>query len=116
MRFMVPLDTWKDRDRNVVLRDLAKRLIVDSFTWDPGEVPASSVLTTTLTSSSYPGVKGLRVGMAVSLTPPSDLDDGLFVAAAYVGSDDSLTVKLRNATASPVNQGSGEWSFIGGLL
>lgn len=115
-RYLVPLDTWGDRDRNLVLREIARTIIKDSFTFDPGSVGANGSLTTVLTASSYPSLKGLRPGMVIVVTPPSDLDDGLFVSQAFVGSDDSLTIKLRNATGSPINQGSGTWGYVGVMI
>lgn len=97
------------------LKDFSGRFVADQFTWDPGNVAATSILTTTLTTSSYPEVKGLRAGMAIVLTPPSDIDDDLRVDAWWCATDDTLTIRLRNDTGSGIDQGSGNWSFMGVL-
>lgn len=114
-RFSPPLDNWSDREKTSLLRDLARRVIVDSFAWDPGSVSANSYLDTTLTAASYPAVTGLRAGMWIALTPPAGLNAGLLFTA-WVATDNTLTIRLRNLTGSPVDTSSGTWSLLGVLL
>lgn len=106
-------DDMTQKEHNRVLRDFMGRYVLDSFTWNPGSVSASSTLDTTLTSASYPSLEGLRSGMAVTLTPPSDIDAGL-TWMGWAG-DNQLTIRLRNHTGSPVDQGSGTWAFLAAL-
>lgn len=109
-----PQDRWKPPEVFTFLREIYTRLKFGEFTWDPADVPANSVVKTTLTTVDASTIKGLRAGMPVRVTPPSDLDDGLSVEA-WVGADNTLTVRLRNHTGGGIDQGSGVWSFIGGL-
>lgn len=95
------------------LREFASRFVFDTFTWDPPNVPASTVSDVTLTSTSYPELVGLRPGMAIIITPPSDLDSGLQVDTAWCATADQLTIRLRNGTGGGIDQGEGDWSFMG---
>lgn len=106
-------DDMTPKEHNRVLRDFMSRFLVDSFVWDPGSVAATSTLDETLTSAVYPSLTGLRTGMAVTLSPPSDVDSGLSWTC-WPGNN-QLTIRLRNHTGSPVNQGSGTWTFLAAL-
>lgn len=114
-RFQIPQDNWSDRDKDFCLRDISRRVIVDSFVWDPGAVGANSYLDTALTSASYPALTGLRTGCFVSLTPPSTLDNALSFYA-WVPGNDSLTIRLINRSGGSVNMGSATWAFLGVIL
>jgi len=109
-------DSATEREKFDAIREFARRFVGDTFTWDPGNVAANSILTTTLTTTSYPEVAGLRVGMSIQLTPPSDLDDDLKIDAWWCATDDTLTIRLRNDTGSGIDQGSGDWAFVGVLV
>src|SRR3990167_10927852 len=92
-----------------VLREFFnKRTVMDSFTWDPPNVGATSTVSTTLTSATVPELVGLRSGMWVRVTPPSDTSDDLTIESVCSG-DNSLTIKLRNDTGGAINQGEGTW-------
>ena len=112
-RFQSPLDTW-DSDRRQLYawaRDVSKRFVFGSFTWNPPSVGATTTVDTTLTTTDTDQVTGLREGMEVHVTPPSDLTAGLIVGAAWCPDTDELTIRLGNVTAAPINQGSGTWVF-----
>lgn len=109
----LPKDTADIKEWFDAIRDFQGRRVCDSFTWDPDSVGATTVTSVTLTAADYPELSGLRVGMVVKLTPPADLDSGLQVDATWVATDDTLTVRFRNDTGSPIDQGSGTWSFEG---
>lgn len=114
-RFARPdLGTWKDREINQWMRDVRERLLWVTFAWNPPNVPAASTVSTTLTTSDG-DFAGLRVGMAMSVTPPAAIDEGI-TWGAYVGADDTLTVRLGNPTALGINPVSGEWSVFGILM
>lgn len=94
------------------LREIHTRTKFGSFTWNPPNVPAASTVDTVLTESDSAQIVGLRAGMSVSVSPPSDIDSGLGWGA-FVATDDTLTVRLVNATAGAIDPASGEWSFNG---
>lgn len=109
-RFQIPKDTWTDAEQFRAWRDQVTREVFGSFTWNPPNVAATSAVDTTLTDATIPELDGLRAGMWVHVTPPSDLDAGLGVWA-WAPATDSLTIRLRNFTALDINQGSGTWVF-----
>lgn len=115
-RLSRPQASWKDEDIRLWLNDLAGRPVTGSFTWDPASVNANTTSDTTLTSASYPAVKGLRVGMPVFVTPPATLNSGLLVGAAWIATDDTLTIRLRNVTGGSIDQASGTWAFFSWIL
>jgi hypothetical protein len=96
-------------------REIHTRLKFGSFTWNPPNVPAASTVDTVLTTSDSGDFVGLRVGMSVSVSPPSAIDAGLGWGA-FVATDDTLTVRLVNATALGINAASGTWSFHGMVI
>lgn len=101
-----------DRTRMAFMRSLGTRLIVDTFTWDVPNLPSNTVVNTTLTTSTTPAVEGLRAGMPIMVNPPSSFSSEL-LWGAYVGADDTLTIRIRNHTGSPINPASGVWSYFG---
>lgn len=111
-RFQVPLDTWGERDKTAVLRDMSKRIIVDTFTWDVPSILATTTTDTTLTTTDDAAVKGLRAGCFVTVTPPSTLNAGLIVGSAWCAADDTLTVRIRNVSGSTIDQASGTWAYL----
>lgn len=102
----------KERELAYFFQEICTRVKFGSFTWNPDEVPASSMLTTTITSTTSPELTGLRVGMAIAVTPPPTFPAGLALEA-LVDTDDALTILLSNYTAAPINMGSTDWSFMG---
>ncbi len=104
-----------ERELAYFFQEICTRVKFDSFTWNPDSVPATSTLATTLTAAAYPEVTGLRVGMAINVTPPSTLTAGI-VVDAYVDTNDTLTVLLTNVTGAPIDIGSTDWSFMGIVL
>lgn len=109
-----PLErTWDDKDLYVFLREIYTRhRTFGTFTWNPPNVPASSTVDTTLTTSTVPELKGLRAGQPVYVSPPSSIDAGVG-AVAWCPADDQLTIRLLNVTAGPINPASGTWAFQG---
>lgn len=111
-----PQDKWSAFENAAFLREIYTRLKFGSFTWNPPEVGAATTVDTTLTVTDAPQVEGLRVGQPVYVTPPSDLTAGLVCGGAWVATVDTLTIRLGNVTAAPINQGSGTWAFAGKVL
>jgi len=112
-RIVAPTLDWPLRLLLEWANGLARRHISGSFTWNPASINATTTADTTLSDlSTYPALKGLRAGHPITVTPPSDLNAGLIIGAAWVGTDDTLTIRLRNVSASPVDQGSGTWQFF----
>jgi hypothetical protein len=111
-----PQDTWKPAEVFQWLREIYARGKFDSFTWNPPSIGATTTVDTTLTTTDAPEVEGLRVGQAVYVSPPSTLDAGLVFGGAYVAADDTLTIRLGNVTASPINPVSGTWAFSGKVI
>ena len=96
-------------------REIYTRLKFGSVTWNPPSVPAASTVDTTLTTSDSMDLSGLRAGMSVSVSPPSAIDSGLGWGA-IVATDDTLTIRLVNATALGINAASGTWAFHGMVI
>lgn len=112
--FTIPLpkDTWSETDKAIFLREVWNRFRFNDFTWDAPNVPANSTVDTNLTSASVAALTGLRTGMFVYVTPPSTLDAGLTVGAAWVPADNQITIRLANVTAGALNPASGTWIFF----
>jgi len=113
-----PQDTWsaEGREMFLFLREIYVRGKFDSFTWNPPSIGATTTVDTTLTTTDAPQVIGLRVGQAVYVSPPYTLDAGLVFGGAWVATDDTLTIRLGNVTASPINPASGTWAFSGEVI
>ena len=108
------LTTWGEREKNAFFRAIRERKTWCTFTWNPPNVPAASTVSTTLTTADVANLAGLRAGQSVCVTPPSAIDEGL-VWGAYVGTDDTVTVRLGNVTAIGINPASGTWTLEGWL-
>ncbi len=107
------LGKWGDREIFDWLRSIHQRLSWVSFTWNPPNVPGGSTVSTTLTVADG-DFAGLRAGQCVSVTPPSTIDEGL-LWGAFVGTDDTVTIRLANATTTDINPVSGTWTVQGWL-
>lgn len=105
-----------DREIHAFLREIYSRLKFGAFTWNAPNVPATSTVDTTLTTSDAAILEGLRAGMAITVSPPSTLDSGLVVGGAWVATDDTLTIRLGNVTAGALNPVSGTWAFEGMVI
>lgn len=110
-----PIDRWSDKEKVYFMREVWTRAKFGAITWDPPNVPATSAVATTLAAASYPTVRGLRVGMPIRVTPPSTLDDAISVEA-WVATDDTLTIRLKNTSGVGVDMASGTWAFAGTVL
>lgn len=111
-----PQDNQNDKETFRFLRELWNRLRFSAFTWNPPNVGATSTVDTTLTTADAAELAGLRVGMAIHVTPPSTITAGLNVASAWVATDDTLTIRLYNSTAGGINLGSTTWNYMGVIL
>lgn len=107
-----PQDRWEERELFRFFREIYNRNFFNTFTWDPPSVGAGATVDTTLTSATVPELTGLRAGMPISITPPSTVDSSI-MGWAWVAADDSITIRLRNFSGSPVNMSSGTWAFMG---
>lgn len=114
-RLPSPLDKWSDVEWGNWAREISSRFRWGSFTWNAPNVPAASTVDTTITTLDDPAVTGTRTGMAIHVTPPATLDNGL-VVSAWVATDNTLTVRIGNVTAGDINPASGVWIFSGNLL
>lgn len=110
-----PQATWGDREKLYFSIEIATRIKFDSVSVAAGTVTAGTTKTVTVTSTDTAAVTGLRVGMAVGVTPPADIPDGIAVSAC-VGVTDTLSVRLVNATAGDIVVGTGTWAFFGIVL
>lgn len=113
----VPSANWGESERLKWSVALAKALRWNVFTWNPPAIPATTAVDTTL-SAAVDDVRltGLRTGMPVFVTSTTILAGGLFCAGAWVPANDSLTVRLVNVTAAPIDPASATWSYFGVIL
>lgn len=109
-----PLENaWTQKELFLFLREIYTRgRTFGTFTWDPPNVGAATSVDTTLTTTTVEGLKGLRAGQPVFVSPPSTINAGIG-ALAWVPADDQLTIRLLNVTAGPINPASGTWAFQG---
>lgn len=87
------------------------------FTWPGGtSVGANTILSTTLTDvsagGSSTGLDNTIVGMWVSVSPPSTVDNNLQVGWATCPGAGQLKIQLINTTAAPIAV-SGTWTYVG---
>jgi hypothetical protein len=113
--FTPPASNWSEAQWTKWGIAVARALRFNVFDWDAPNVPAASTVDTTLTAAAYPTVEGLRAGMPIVVTPPAALPAGLGVTA-FVGTDDTLTVRLINVTAGAIDPGALTWSYFGSIL
>lgn len=106
---------WELDDYRRFVTEMYTRFKFGSVTWNPPNVPAASTVDTVLTTSDSGDLTGLRAGMSISVTPPSAIDSGLGWCA-FVATDNTLTVRLVNATTGAINPASGEWTYHGMVL
>ena len=111
----VPQDRWKEREVFSFLREVWRRMKFASFTLDLPSIAGNTTVDVTLTTTDDDAGTGLRAGMPIHVTPPSTLDAGLVVSAAWVATDDTLTVRVDNITGGAINAASGTWSYMGAL-
>lgn len=100
---------------NELRQFVAGTVLAASFTWNPPNVPGASTVDTTLVAPLFPTLGGLVAGMPIYVTPPSSLNPGL-TATAWVAADNTLTVRLANVTAGPIDPVAGTWSFLGVII
>ena len=85
----------------------------NTWIYDLPSIAANTTADIVFTTADSDVFKGLRVGMQISVTPPSTLDAVLIVSAAWVATDDTLTVRIDNYTASAINAASGTFAYEG---
>jgi len=110
-----PQERWELPDIRRFLREIHGRTKFGSFTWNPPNVPANSTVDTVLTTSDAADITGLRAGMSIAVTPPAGIESGLGWGAR-VATDNTLTVRLVNATAGAIDPASGTWTFHGMVI
>jgi hypothetical protein len=111
-----PQDTWGQGEMWTFLREIYTRNKFASFVWDPPNVPATSTVDTTLTTADSEEFLGLRAGQSVTVTPPATFDSGLMVASVWVGTDDTLTIRLANVTGGDIDPATDTWAFHGVMI
>jgi len=106
--------TWEAKQTEVFyfLREIHRRFVFGSFSWDAPSVGAGASVDTTLTSVTVPELAGLRAGMAVVVTPPATIDAGLSWGA-LVPASDQLSIRLVNVTGGAIDPAGGTWAFQG---
>jgi hypothetical protein len=57
-------------------------------------------------------VQGVQTDMDVVALPPTDLDAGLALQAAWVSAQNQITVRLTNASAGAVDGAAKNWYFL----
>ncbi len=57
-------------------------------------------------------ITGAAVGDRVFLTPPYDIEDALVYQGATVTAANTVTIKIRNVAAVPVNGAARTWSYL----
>ncbi len=72
---------------------------------NPGSISAQTVYTADVT------ITGSRVGDLILLIPPANLLAGL-TFNAYVSASNTVTIRVSNATASPIVESSKTWNFV----
>ena len=86
-----------------------------------GNVYAAGVLTTTIDLASVAAatsaeqtftVPGLRLGDFVFVNIPSTLNNGLGIAGARVSANDTLALRVMNATAGALDAASATFSVL----
>lgn len=112
-----PLDTWwrgEELPKEMFrwFRALRGRIVWGAFTWDVPSLSANTTTDTTLTTATSDHFDLLRSGMLVSITPPSTLNAGVTVGAAWVATDRELTIRLGNLTGVAIDPASGTWGFF----
>lgn len=101
-----PPRTDDPEDLRDFLEQVERQLnLVGTRTLDVGSIAAATVTTFTIT------VTGCRVagGQSVALSPPSAIDASL-LWCGLVTADDTVTVRLYNPTAGPIDPASSTWS------
>jgi hypothetical protein len=111
-----PLDTWDERTWASHHRDVARRPVFGSFTWDAPNLAANTTTDTTLTTALSALFDGLRTAMVVSVTPPSTLTAGVVFGGAWVATDRELTIRLGNLTGGAIDPAEATWRFFAWLL
>lgn len=108
-----PREGSSDKELYLFLRTLGRRFVCGSFTWDAPSCAANTTTDTTLTTTDAAILTLCRSGMFIHVTPPSSLDVGLSVGGAWSATDKTLTIRISNSTAAPINPASGTWTFFG---
>lgn len=111
--FTAPSERGNNRELYDFTRALAKRLVTGEFTWNAPSCAANTTTDTTLTTSTASIIGLMRSGMVVYVTPPSTLSAGLVFGGAWCAADQTLTLRLGNITAAPIDPSSGTWTFWG---
>lgn len=91
------------------LRNISARDGWGTFTWDPPSVAAN---TTSETTVSLGVGSGVRSGSGVFVAPTYALPAGLVVVYGYSAAAESVTIRLANLTASPIDAPSGTWYYL----
>jgi len=107
-----PQENWKPREMWSFLRELWSRPKFGTFTWDPPSIAATTTTDTMLSYTTVPALEGLRAGMPVFVTPPAGIDNGILVGGAWVATDNTLTIRLRNTSGASIDLPSATWGFV----
>lgn len=113
-----PSESWTDKERVAFEREAWTRIKFGTFAWTPPLVGATTTTTFVAADGGTINTKeviGLRVGMAVKVTAPSVLANGLS-ADAFVATNDSLSIAIANTTAGGLTPPAGNWSFMGVVI
>lgn len=114
-----PRDTSSDQEKGNFSREIWARIKFATVAWTPANVPGTTTVTFLFAESggavATRAVIGLRIGMAISITPPGAMPNGLF-ADCWITTKDTLTVRLSNLSGAPVTPPAGNWAFMGVVI
>lgn len=102
-------ERFSEADHRAVTREIVSRFRWDTITWNAPECAANTTTDTTITSATEEKLGGMRTGMIVHVTPPSTFEAGLVIGGAWCAADDSITIRIGNLTAAPINPASGDY-------
>lgn len=115
--FKMPTDNWGPKERLDWQVAVARNLRWSQFTMQGFIFAAAGVFDVTVTAALDDArLAGLRIGMPVTVSPSSTLAASVIVGAAWVATNDTLSMRIVNVSAVPVNQAAATWSYFGVLL
>lgn len=112
-----PLPTWSAVQWAEFGREIFTRAKFFNFTWTPGTIAASTMVTYSMAATGTPDILtnaclGLRIGMSIKLTPPSAPAAGLLWDAT-VTVNDTLTIWIQNISGAAAAAPAGTWAAKG---
>jgi hypothetical protein len=95
---------WLQSDDNGVMS--WRPVLYGTVSVDPPSIDANTSTTFIVT------INGVQAGDLVFLTPPSGIEEELVFQGANVTALDTVTIQMRNVTATDVDGTSLQWSYM----